>query len=93
MLSSILKILLLFVGIGSATNVNRGSTPITTWDGFKREVKEQFYPKDPMKETRAKLRRLQHKRGHLREYVKKFEEFLLEIPNMGEEEALFAYMA
>jgi len=64
-------------------DVNRGSTPITTWDGFKRELKEQFYPKDAIKEARAKLRRLQHKEGHLREYVREFQELLLEIPNMG----------
>ena len=30
-------------------DVNRGSTPITTWDGFKIELKEQFHPKDAVK--------------------------------------------
>jgi len=59
---------------------------------FKRELKEQFYPKDAVKEARAKLRHLQHKEGHLREYVREFQELLLEIPNMGEEDALFAFL-
>jgi len=34
--------------------------------------KEQFYPKDAVKEARAKLRHLQHKEGHLHEYVREF---------------------
>jgi len=42
-------------------DVNQGSAPITTWEGFKRELKEQFYPKDAEREARAKLRRHQHK--------------------------------
>jgi len=53
-------------------DVNRGSTPITTWDGFKGELKEQFYPKDAEKEARAKPRRLQHKEGHICEYINEF---------------------
>jgi len=30
----------------SCDDVNRGFNPITTWNGFKRELKKQFYPKD-----------------------------------------------
>jgi len=36
-------------------NVKRGSDRITTWGGFKRELKKQFYPKDAEYEGRAKL--------------------------------------
>jgi len=73
-------------------DVNRGSTPITTWEGFKKELEEQFYPKDAEREAKVKLRCLQHKEGHLREYVKKFQEPLLEIPSMGEQDALFCFL-
>jgi len=42
-------------------NVWRRSDPINTWDGFKKELKKQFYLEDAEYEPRAKLRRLQHK--------------------------------
>ena len=54
--------------------------------------KSNSTPKDAVKEARAKLRHLQHKKGLLREYVREFQELLLEIPNMGEEDALFAFL-
>ena len=73
-------------------DVKRGSAPITTWDEFKKELKKQFYPKDAEYEARAKLRRLQHEDGRIREYVKEFQELLLEIPNMGEQDALFCFL-
>ena len=73
-------------------DVKRGSDPITTWDEFKRELKKQFYPKDAEYEARAKLRRLQHQDGRIWEYVKEFQELLLEIPNMGEQDALFCFL-
>ena len=62
---------------------SRGSAPITTWDGFKRELKRQFYPEDAANEARAKLRHLQHNEGPIREYIKEFQDLLLEIPSMG----------
>jgi len=73
-------------------DVKRGSNPITTWDGFKRELKKQFYPKDAEYKARAKLHRLQHQDGRIREYVKEFQELLLEIPNIGEQDALFCFL-
>ena len=51
--------------------MNRRSDPITTWDGFKKELKEQFYP-DAEREVRAKVRHLKHREGHIREYAKEF---------------------
>ena len=65
-------------------DVKRESDPITTWDEFKRELKKQVYPKDAEYEARAKLRRLQHQDGRIREYVKEFQELLLEIASVGE---------
>jgi len=52
----------------------------------------QCYPKDAKRETKAKLRCLQHKESHIREYIKEFQELLLEIPSMGEQEALFCFL-
>jgi len=56
------------------------------------ELKRQLYPKDAEYKVRAKLRRLQHQDGQIREYVKEFQELLLEIPNMGEQDALFCFL-
>ena len=60
--------------------------------GLKRELREQFYLKDVERETKAKMRCLQYKEGHIREYIKEFQELLLEIPSMGEQEALFCFL-
>ena len=37
-------------------------------------------------------RRLQHKDGYIREYVKEFQELLLEILSVGEQDSLFCFM-
>jgi len=55
----------LFGGIIDVTMSIKDPPPVTTWDHFKRELKEQFYPKDAKREAKAKLRRLQHEEGHL----------------------------
>lgn len=60
-------------------DIKKGLCTIDTWDDFKGELKKQFYPEDAEHEARAKLRRLQHKEGYIREYVKEFSELLLEI--------------
>ena len=73
-------------------DVKSGSDPFTTWDEFKRELKRQFYLKDAEYKARAKLRRLQHQDGQIRECIKEFQELLLEIPNMGKQDALFCFL-
>jgi len=73
-------------------DVKRGSDPITSYDEFKRELKKQFYPKDAEYEARAKLRCIQHQDGKIRGYVKEFQELLLEIPSMEEQDALFCFL-
>ena len=55
-------------------------------------LKKQFYVKDVEYEARAKFRHLHHKDCHIREYVKEFQELLLEIPSMGEHDALFYFL-
>ena len=52
---------------------------ITTWDGFKNKFRKQFLLADAENEARAKLRRLHHKEGHIREYVQEFSDLMLEI--------------
>ena len=69
----------------------RGTCNIASWDEFKRELKRQFYPEQAEDEARSKLRRLSQK-GGIREYVKEFSELMLEIPDMAEKDALFAFM-
>ncbi|KAG8652724.1 hypothetical protein MANES_06G126602v8 [Manihot esculenta] len=73
-------------------DVKRGTCTISTWDDFVKELKRQFYPENAESEAGAKLRRLQHRERHIREYVKEFSELLLEIPDMGEKVALFYFL-
>jgi hypothetical protein len=63
---------------------------ITTWRGFKDELKKQFYPENATDEARAKLRHLKQT-GTIREYVKEFTELLLEIPDMSDSDVLFSF--
>ena len=69
----------------------RGTDPITTWDGFVEEFRDYFFPGYAQQEARSKLHRLEQ-RGTVREYVNEFTELKLQIPNLGEEEALGAFM-
>ncbi|XP_048231260.1 uncharacterized protein LOC125370291 [Ricinus communis] len=73
-------------------DVKKGLCTINTWEDFIRELKKQFYPDNAEKEARSKLRRLQHRDGHIREYVKEFSELMLEIPDLGEKEAFHAFI-
>ena len=59
-------------------DIRCGSDLIHTWDEFKKKLKKQFYPKDAENEAREKLRRLQHKEGHIWEFIREFEDLLLE---------------
>lgn len=72
-------------------DVEKGHYTITTWDDFKRELKKQFYLESTAHEARARLKRLTQRRT-IHEYVKKFPEVLLEIPNYPAGEALFTFM-
>ncbi|KAF2282384.1 hypothetical protein GH714_044001 [Hevea brasiliensis] len=73
-------------------DIKKGTCTISTWGEFTKELKRQFYPENAESEARAKLRRLQHKEGAIREYVKEFSELMLEIPDMGEKDALFCFL-
>ena len=60
-------------------------------EDFKREIKRQFYPEDVAYLARKNMRRLKHT-SSIRNYVKEFSSFMLEIPNMTNEELLFNFM-
>ncbi|RVW24815.1 hypothetical protein CK203_080348 [Vitis vinifera] len=64
---------------------------IETWEDFRREIKRQFYPEDMAYLARKNMQRLKHT-GSIRDYVKEFSSFMLEIPNMTQEELLFNFM-
>ncbi|KAK6914607.1 Retrotransposon gag domain [Dillenia turbinata] len=73
-------------------DVHRGVDAITTWDGFDVEVKGQFQPTDAEDEARAKLRQLQHKNGHIHEYVREFSVGVQDITqSMATVESLFEF--
>ncbi|KAF2314862.1 hypothetical protein GH714_036965 [Hevea brasiliensis] len=50
-------------------DIKKGTCTISTWGEFTKELKRQFYPENAESEARAKLRRLQHKEGAIREGV------------------------
>ncbi|PKI43756.1 hypothetical protein CRG98_035862, partial [Punica granatum] len=70
---------------------DRSGNTANTWEEFKVEFRQQFYPEYAEDEARAKLRRLEHK-GELREYVRQFTELMLQIPSLTDKEAFFQFM-
>ena len=71
--------------------MKKGTCSINTWEEFKVDLKQQFYPENAEDEAWGKLWRLTQK-GSLRDYVKEFSDLLLEIPNMDEKDSLFSFM-
>ncbi|XP_074339849.1 uncharacterized protein LOC141677709 [Apium graveolens] len=71
-------------------DIEKGICTINTFEGFKKELKRQFYPKNVVYEARKKLRELRH-RGTIREYLREFTTLLLQIPSMTSEDLLFYF--
>lgn len=70
-------------------DIERGTCTIDTWDDFKREIQNLFYPSNL---ARKNLKRLKHT-GSLRDYVKAlFRALMLEIPDMPEKDLFFNFM-
>lgn len=69
----------------------RGGTTIRTWEEFHREFKVQFYLEYAKYEARVKLRQLTQQRK-VREYVRDFSELMLQISDLGENEAFFSFI-
>lgn len=72
-------------------DIERGTCHIDTWDDFKNELKQHFYPDNVVYEARKKLRELKQQ-GTIHEYVKEFTTLMLQIPNLSEEDLLFYFM-
>ncbi|PKI72750.1 hypothetical protein CRG98_006835 [Punica granatum] len=70
---------------------DRSGNMVNTWEEFKAEFRQQFYPEYAEDEARVKLRRLEHK-GELQEYVRQFTELMLQIPSLTDKEAFFQFM-
>ncbi|CAL5390034.1 unnamed protein product [Camellia sinensis] len=64
---------------------------IATWDGFKKELKKQFYPEDVAYQARKSLKKLKHT-SSIRDYVKEFSTLMLEVLSMTDEELLFNFL-
>ncbi|KAL4383420.1 hypothetical protein GQ457_15G020230 [Hibiscus cannabinus] len=68
----------------------RGSTKIGTWEEFRTEFKAQYYPVYAERDARVRMRHIKQE-GSIREYVKKFTELMLEIPDLSEEDAFINF--
>lgn len=74
-------------------NVEKGSTePVETWDQFKRELKRYFYPTNATFQARDSLMKLKHT-GSIRDYLKRFQDLALLVPDMGDRDKLYHFMA
>ncbi|MBA0750840.1 hypothetical protein Gogos_002224 [Gossypium gossypioides] len=60
------------------------------WQEFQCELKGQFYPEFVEKEAPAKLQGITQ-RGTIAEYVREFKEFMLQVLDVIEKEALLAF--
>lgn len=64
---------------------------IETWEDFKAEFKCQFYPENMDFEAWSRLKQLIYS-SIIKEYVREFQEIMLELPNLTNQEALFAFI-
>ena len=64
-------------------DIGRGLLRMETWEDFKAEFKRQFFPENAEFEARKRLTQLAHNKS-IREYVKEFQELMLELPSMTE---------
>ncbi|XP_070014912.1 uncharacterized protein [Nicotiana sylvestris] len=72
-------------------DVDKGLCTISTWDQFKAEFKQQFFPNNVLCEARSKLRELKQT-GSIRNYVKEFTTLMLQIPNLTNDDLLFHFI-
>ena len=71
--------------------MRREECPVTIWDKFVGELRQQFKPEYAKDEARGKLRQLTQRR-RMRDYCQEFSELLLMIPDMSERKVLFSFM-
>ncbi|XP_069145655.1 uncharacterized protein [Solanum lycopersicum] len=71
--------------------IKRGTRTINTWEQFLEEFKRSFFPNNVVYEMKHKLRELKLT-GSNRAYVKEFTILTLQIPQLTEDDMLFAFM-
>ncbi|XP_070034416.1 uncharacterized protein LOC142175316 [Nicotiana tabacum] len=69
-----------------------GRPKIESWERLKKELKNQFLPRNTSWIARDKLKKLKHT-GSVRAYVKEFTSLMLSISNISEEDKLHNFMS
>lgn len=64
---------------------------LQSWEDLKGELWAQFLPTNTVWTTREALKKLKHT-VTIRDYVKQFTSYMLDITNMSEEDKLFHFM-
>ena len=72
-------------------DIEEGKIKIDTWEEFKKELKDQFYPENTEFVARMKLQEIRHK-GSIRDYVKEYSACMLDIRDMNEKDRLFNFV-
>lgn len=67
-------------------------TTVEKWEGFKAELKKQFYPNNATFQDRDALMKLKHT-GLIVELIKKFLDMALQLPDMGDVDRLYHFAA
>ena len=60
------------------------------WEGFEKLLKSLYEPRQLTLRVRTQLRHLRQK-DSIQKYIKRFRELMVQLPNLGEEEALVAF--
>ncbi|XP_009779304.2 uncharacterized protein [Nicotiana sylvestris] len=74
-----------------ADDVSAGRPKIDSWEGLKKELKDQFFPSNAGWIARDRLKKLKQT-GTVRDYVKDFSSLMLDISNMSEEDKLHNFL-
>ncbi|GJW49012.1 putative retrotransposon gag domain, aspartic peptidase domain protein [Tanacetum coccineum] len=72
-------------------DIERGTVTIDTWPKFVVDFKKQLYPENAKNEAKSRIRKLKQSRM-IHEYVKEFTTFVLEIPELSDQDSLFYFL-
>ena len=71
--------------------IQQGRCQVDSWEDLRRELKSQFFPKNASSIARDKILDLKHT-GSVREYVKKFAGYMLDIQDMAESDKVHQFI-
>ena len=71
--------------------IQQGRCQVGSWEDLRRELKSQFFPKNASSIARDKILDLKHT-GSVREYVKKFAGYMLDIQDMAESDKVHQFI-